>query len=410
MARNRKPRPNRQRVRTKPTVAEAPPPPVKVAVVTSPQFDDGQASLRGDVKLVKAALLYADEVEVLGLTASMIHSIGLAPGSSSMSLERLLGLVDITKGTSLVTPQIRALIPAIEALSASGKPLPPELQEGAEMVAEFKAHANELLGPAQAGILEMTGAEEFRPALESGIVTVADLGVGMEHAVAAAVSGAVNSDRESQHWVDEIKSRLADRRTRLLFDEGAGDIMNELLDEGVISPDQIGLRLAGKAALGAGFVARLPAFTEAPMDELLDLRADLDKPLRRYRGAVSQFSVDLPRVIGRELEHEVDHLWETNVSPSLLEINELFHEHSFIKELARSSMLDVGKYLAYAGGVYVGLGAATDLGQAVASVVSAVPGLAEASTRALVARGSAVKAAQQKELFYLHAVNVRLSS
>lgn len=210
--------PRREHVRSKPTLSEAPPPPVKVAVVTSPQTQDGGPSLRGDVRLVKAALLYADQVELLGLAASMVHAIGLAPGSGTLSLDRLVRLSEIANGGLLMPPEVRTLIPTIEAMIKRGVQLPEE----AAKVTEFMAGAHELLGPAQTEILETTGAEELRPALESGIVTVADLGVGMEEAVSAAVSAASNSDRETRQWVDEIKARLADRRTRLLFDEGPG--------------------------------------------------------------------------------------------------------------------------------------------------------------------------------------------
>lgn len=264
--------------------------------MTSPDYQEGNPSLRGDVRLVKAALLYADEVELLGLSANMVHAIGLAPGSKSLSLSELVDLVEATGNASL-PPNIRDLLPVFEAVSKGELVLPDQLQEGAGQVAEFVTHANELLGPAQTDILNSTGAEELRPALASGILSVADLGVGMSDAVAAAAGTGTNSDRAIQQWIDEIKVRLRDGCTRLLFDEGSGDLVQSMFDEGVIAPDKIGLRLADSAALGAGFVARLPALAEAPMDELLDLRAELDFPLTRYRGAMARFAAGLAGTI-----------------------------------------------------------------------------------------------------------------
>lgn len=283
-----------------------------------------------------------------------------------------------------------------------------------EDIEQMTADANKLLRTAQAEILASTGAGELQGALDMGIVRVPDLGVGMESAVIAA--GAKqrgeprpSNDAEVQRWVDEVASRLGDSRTRLLFDEDAGEFVNAMLDEGVISVSQAGLRLAGKAAIGAGFVARLPAFTEAPMDELLDVRSDLDGTLTRYRAAVSRFSVDLPRALGKDLDQEVEHLWETNVNPALVELDELLHQHAFVRELARLGGLDVAKYMAYATGMYVGLGAASDLGQVAASIASAAPGVVEASTRALLGRNAGSAEARRHELFYLHEVDRRIA-
>jgi hypothetical protein len=381
---------------------------VKVAVVTSPDSQDGNPSLQGDVRLVKAALLYADEVELLGLSANMVHAIGLAPGSRSLSLSGLIDLVDAT-GSPAITPEIRSLLPVFEAVDRGGLVLPAELQEGADQVAEFVAHANELLGPAQTDILNSTGAEELRPALASGLLSVADLGVGMKDAVAAAAGTGTSSDRAVQQWIDEISVRLRDGRTRLLFDEGSGDLVQSMFEEGVIAPNEIGLRLAGSAALGAGFVARLPAFTEAPMDELLDLRGELDAPLTRYRGAVAKFSATIPRMVGRHLDYEVGHLWEQEVAPALEEIDALLHEHTYVRELARHALQDVGKYLIEGATVFVGLGAASDVGAVAAGLAGTVPGVAEVSARALLGQRAGTASARRHDMFYLYKVNKRHS-
>lgn len=382
---------------------------MKVAVVTSPDFTRGQPSLRGDVRLVKAALLYADEVELLGLSANLVHAIGLAPGAEHLSLSDLVELVEAT-GRTTFPPQMRGLLPAFDAAGRGDLELPAELHEAAAQLAEFVAQANELLGPAQADILNSTGGEELRPALASGILSVADLGVGMKDAVAAATGRGSNSDREIRQWLDEIDMRLRDGRTRLLFDRGSGDLVQSMFEEGVIATDQIGLRLAGSAALGAGFVARLPAFTEAPMDELLDLRNDLGSPLTRYRGAIAKFSATMPRLVGRDLDHEVGHLWEQEVAPALEEINALLHDHTYVRELAHHALQDVGRYLIEGAGVFVGLGAASDVSAVAAGLAGAVPGTAEVSAKALLGQRAAKANARRHDMFYLLKVNEGLST
>lgn len=76
-----------------------------------------------------AAILYADEVELLGLAASMIHSIGLGPKAKKASLEDMLRWSEIVRGESLVTEELRKLIPRIDSrqsarfINASNDPM-----------------------------------------------------------------------------------------------------------------------------------------------------------------------------------------------------------------------------------------------------------------------------------------------
>ena len=67
---------------------------------------------------------------------------------------------------------------------------------------------------------------------------------------------------------------MTDPRSRLLFDGESADFFKMAIEEGEIALSTEHLPRARAAALGAGFVARLPALPQARMDELLDLRSD----------------------------------------------------------------------------------------------------------------------------------------
>src|SRR4051794_13640028 len=65
--------PRRERRRTKETLSEAP---IKVAIATTPQSGGSdRRALDQDVELTKAALLYADEVEIVSLGVSMFDEL-----------------------------------------------------------------------------------------------------------------------------------------------------------------------------------------------------------------------------------------------------------------------------------------------------------------------------------------------
>jgi hypothetical protein len=337
----------------------------------------------------------------------MVHSIGLEPGARKPSLADLVRWSEIVNGGALVTPEMRVTLPKLEKLSRSG--FPPQLAAQAAKLQEFVDEASAMLEPAVESILEMTGAAELRPAIESGVVTVADLGVGMDDALRAAVHGGMaGSDDEVVRFAAQVKQRLQDRRTRLLFDEDADSLVQAMLESGVQESERTGLSLARTAAVGAGFVARLPAFEEAPMDELLDLRGEMTDPLTRYRGAVAAFAQQVPEVMGSDLEAEVDQLWEQEALPALLEIKERLRDHTMVRELAAHARQDVGTYLLMGGGVFIGLTAAGALGQVATSVLSAGPAAATLVARANLSAEHARHEVERYDLFYLHATGERL--
>lgn len=384
---------------------------MKVAVVTSPRWgEDGFPSLRNDVAMVKAALLYADEVELLGLAAGLVHCLGLSPESQNMSLLEMMELTDGATGSTLLNPQTRQTLARAERLVRRGAVLPPEMRQGLAEMEAVAVEGRRIWSEGQRDVLESTGADELAPALAAGVVKVARVGGDIESALKAATGRRDDSgtDKEVAQWVSEVRQRLNDRRTRLLFDDEAEEHVREMLTEGVLPPDQVGLRLASKAAIGAGFVARLPSFSLAPMDELIDLRKELAEPLVRYRGAVSRFSGQIPTLEEAELRAGVSDLWESDVAPALLEVNELLAEHTFTKEVARAAGKSVGAYIAAGASIWLGLGAATDINSLAAAAVASAPKAAQTVVDSIMATGDGKRAVMKREMFYLHAVEASL--
>jgi hypothetical protein len=412
MARARKP-PRRQHTRTKPTLTEAPPKPVKVAVVTSPRRGRGGfPSLSNDVALVKAAILYADEVELLGLAAGLVHSLGLSPESRNMSLRQMMELTDRVTGSTHLTPTHRAALMHAERLTKRGTALPPQMRSDLAELERVATHARNLLLEGQTDVVESTGAGELAPALDAGIVTVASVGGDLESALLMATgrSDPVATGREVHAWVHAIKQRMIDPQVRLLFDDQSEDHVRLLLREGVIAPNAVGLRLAGTAAVGAGLVSRLPAFPHVPMDELLDFRRDMAAPLTRYRAAVSRFSGQLPTLANAQLRDGVSQLWEAEVAPALLEIDETLGDSSFLKEAARAASKNVGEYLAGGAAIWTGLGAVSELNHMVTAAIAAAPKAGQVLADAAIATHSARQEARRHELFYLHAIDSSMSA
>ena len=365
--------------------------------------------MHGDVTLVKSALLYADEVELLGLAASLVYATGMAPGVKQPTLSELIELTEIVSKDVVVTPEMRQTITIFEQLERRGAQLPIEYRAQAEELRRFTAEAGALLREASDGIARDTGLDVLQPAIDGGIVSVTDLGLRRADTIRAATGQSLGSDVEMKRFSHHIHRRLNDARTHLLFDVETASLVESMVHEQQIQLSSSGRLLLGKAALGAGLVARLPAFPEANIDEILHLRGDLAGPLRKYRSAVVRLSRSIADLPVDELDRAVQTEWEATVSPALDEIGSSLIDHGLVRELSRQARQDAATYVTMASGLFVGMDRFTDLNGALAGLVSALPAFGGSVGKASLARSDARATAEKSDFYFLYSANRMLA-
>ena len=162
--------------------------------------------------------------------------------------------------------------------------------------------------------------------------------------------------------------------------------------------------------MGAGLVARLPAFPDARVDELLQLREDLSAPLTNYRAAVVRVSRTIPDIPVAELDDAVQTEWLASVGPALEDIGNGLVEHGLVRELSRHARLDTATYLTMASGLFVGMDQLTDLSTVVAGMVSAIPAAGGTFARASISRSDARRELRGRDFYYLYSANEALAS
>ena len=412
--------PRRERKRTKETLSESA---IKVAIATTPQSSAGdRRALDQDTELTKAALLYADEVELVSLGVSMFDELSQIIDAGEFGGYGLLASFDddtinylATRGGSgnTLPPDWRQTLEAAlsvppEALEAMGVEGAAQLRELRETAAE---HGREMQ-QAMTNLLDEQGATELVTAIKSGAIKVAELGASPSSTLRPVDLGPTNStDAQMWNWIDALVVRLTDKKTRLLFDRQAGSLIQSMLEDGMIASNPQGLRLAAQAALGAGFTERLPAFPTAKMDELLDLRKELALPLARYRGAVARFSKEMPHVVGENLDFEVHQLWIETVKPALLGLEDEMADHGLVRELARTLSVErIRDFGSWTAGTYMTVASATALDALTTGLIAtAGGGAATVALEAIRARREGQAGPKASEFYYLYEASRRLA-
>jgi hypothetical protein len=357
---------------------------LKVAVLTSPPSDPESygLSLEHDIELVRAAVLYTDEVELVSIGAVMLASLTqFGRGDDDSNFWAFLASLDDATlralGGDTFPEGWRAAAPVMASPLAS-----PILQmigmNGASQALDQLQHqlrqTTTKLRNIGDDMIRRSGAGGLEAGLDAGIVRISPVTTREVNSLEDLLAG----------WLEQLVGLLCDPRKRLLFDDVVGGIARGLVDEGHVQPHALTLKHAGEAAVGSGLVARLPAFPLAPLDDLLSLRADLSAPLARYRAAVSRIAARLTvRAFDREVAAEIEDLWLSEVAPVLSEIEEGFAEHGLVREIARTLGQDLKTLLVEGAALFVGLDNLTTLNDWVSAATAlAGPAVQAAATGA----------------------------
>lgn len=389
-------------------------PRVKVAVVTSPASSDSNVNLARDVQLAKAAVLYADEVELVSPGTEMIASVvQLAVSGPDGVLELLSGLDPSTLaylngGTEVpesVIGNFRLLLAMDDdSLDALGSLTGRDVTELKTLAEDARIQVDQLVVQLQTTarrMFEVSGASELAVAIEEGLVTV--------RPVMAAAESTRSSDM-TEAYAKCLKELIADPRSALLMDEMMGSLARAMVDEGVATPSSVAILRSSEALLGGGFLIRLPALDVAPMTELLDLRRDLGGPLSRYRSGVANLASRLSSgPFDPEVEEWVDHLFVSTVVPAVHEIREEMSAHGLVRDMARHWATDARSVaLATVGPALAGgVAHAVDLANAIVAL-PVIGSLGQAAVSAGVERSRLRDEVQRREFFYVYELDRRL--
>jgi hypothetical protein len=202
--------------------------------------------------------------------------------------------------------------------------------------------------------------------------------------------------------VTRVGEVLADGATYPLLDDGLGDLVRAALSEGlfeVLPRAGVHARQAGAAA---GFFEMLPSFPLAHIDEVLDIRKELEGPLKRFRGALAELTASMDAGAHDEaFVGELRDLWVTKVEPAMQEIRDLVNQHSFLRELI--GQVTSAKDVAATG---IALAAAKQIHAP--DILAFSTAVALPTMRAAFEREKARCAVQGHQFYFLHGVQQRL--
>ncbi len=386
-----------------------------MVIAVSPAGTSGELKMSKEIELVRSAVLYADTIELVSPFGSILSSVAHYRSSDAESMNRSFAdlsdaELDAVAGGLLSDENRDQFRHQIELASLDNQEIRRRygLQAGPmiRQLAPTRAALDEAARQTREGfdeIVASSGSEELLPALESGVVTLSPLGE----------FSSSDPERMMHAFAARLTDALADPDARVLFDDSAAQLAQEMIEAEQARPSTLMEQHAKEARVGTGLIVRLPAFPDTPLDELLDLRGDLDKPLARYRREVNYLGRTLTRnPFGPAASAEVDDVWRFQVSPALDDLREELADHGLVKEIARSTSSDAKSIVYTAAGpsVYMGMQALTELNELALWTGAALTGSAAVhhSIKGLIQRNQVRRRIEKHDLFYLLELDRRL--
>jgi hypothetical protein len=379
--------------------------------------------LRAAARLVKPALLYADRVTIYSPAASMMSAVAELGGVTDPRQQLLLTL-EIVKEVPQLAAQLDAPDETLDQLKAFLTIDPrlvrrigalhgarDELDQLYEQLGGLDSIWQQQMPEAIAKAKDTLGADELLVAVQAGAVKVADLGEtptseviadSLRRATGESTGTAV--DDLILRFTARIVEMLSERRTFPLLDAQSSGLVRALEKEVVLAPSPHALHHGAEMASAASFMGYLPYFPDLSIDEVLDLRKSLSKPLVRFRGALSRLSREFEsRPIDEAFEAEVEDAWRTQVVPALADIREALAEHGLLSEAASIALGDPRRLVVEAGGVLAAAhGDVLSLSALLTTGLAAGVPLADVAGRAFRQSREAKRDARKSAFYFLH--------
>jgi hypothetical protein len=309
-------------------------------------------SLDKEIRMVKAAILYADKVKLYSPKVPSILAISRFnnfPLNLRLEFfEKIIPYLSSADNADKLSASLKEYrkvqhkqqldIHELQLKKEFEKKLEQNWKYIAEQTSQFVAESqiDQINSAIKAGVLEL---HEF----ENSDNDSAALNLLIESTAAATSLKAnrlVSKPDQDRHWIGEfvehISNSVSDDSTYPLLDNLTGNLVTAGLSSKTPENSGFGIERGKQTELARYLLERLPLFEQASVDQILDIRKELDKPLARFRGAIIKYSEDIKSTPwGNDFPPEADKIYLRDVKPALLDMEEDIQSNKFLATLVR---------------------------------------------------------------------------
>lgn len=309
------------------------------------------------LNLIKSSLLYADEIELIGMAEYAVFNYLPKCLSASDNLEDMIAkLVPFLE--SFDNPQAQELANQLTNSLMALESVMPYLKKKKhrnkeELFAQLKMQqltnqCNTLLHDAMIALMNQNGINSIHNLVDNGIVSIYDYS-----------HNSFSIDSLAGGYFANLIGTIKHGGAYPLFDAISSEIVRSVINTNIIDFSKTDKEIIRHAGIANNILATLPTLEKASVDEILDFKKELLVPLTNFRTAIYQFSEQVSSMPWDDnFQYDCLKLYDTEVMPKVNEINELSSETSVLKNLGRKVLSDEEERRKLG---YVGAGLATTI-------------------------------------------------
>jgi len=269
-----------------------------------------ELNINEEIKLIKASLLYADKVLLISIIPVIFCSIPYWIEQFSKDKEMHQKIENIKSD----------IVGELLHIAKENKELNSKLDEIQDYLKDkntnfeslFKEEINKSLSrlssafySAMDEVMSRIGINKLGPAIKSGLLDVYTIG----------------------------KSRIPEK-TYPLLDENVLNLVKANIEEGKLNIPDVDSEKIKQIGFVFDLFKRIPNFENAAIDEILDIRKTLNKPLIRFRSAIIEMS-DCIRYKPWDdgFYYDIEKLFYQRIEPAILEIEEESKSNKYLTKL-----------------------------------------------------------------------------
>jgi len=282
-------------------------------------------SISHDIEIIKSILLYADEIELVSPNAAMLFSIMMIPYiEEKEKIKFITEIFPIIDRDEKNLKNLNLFISEYERLSKKKRKVGDDLK----IYLMIKKGLDESWKILKDGIEERFDYQEFKllePLIDNQILKINTIIKNEED---------LENDKFCELMQENIQDSINNENYYPLFDEDIGNLARAMAKEGYIQISDIDKSRSTHVGITSNLLSRLPQFGDLSIDELIDLRKDLNKYLVRFKSAMIEYS-DIIETLpwDKDFKKECEKIEDLKILPEILNIEECVKSNKYLKKL-----------------------------------------------------------------------------
>lgn len=292
-----------------------------------------------DLKLIKSSLLYADEIELIGMAEYAVFKY-LPDRIDSVKDIRTLADSFIPLLKSINVSGSKEIVQQLELIKEQIVPFEPFLKKNKhrtrqEILAQMQVskvmnQSRQTLLDAMSQFTGTPGAKSIENLIEKNIISVFDY-----------KNSDFNLDALAGGYFGNLIRTMQNGMAYPLFDKTSNDVVAAFAKKQLLDLGNVNQEVLVHAGVATNILMTLPTLEAASVDEILDFKKEMQGALVNFRSAVYEFSEKIEsRPWDKDFQYDCLKIYGKEVAPRVEELNILATDSSVLKNFGSKVLRD----------------------------------------------------------------------